>query len=138
MTWRRRPHKLTTVRLLCLVCVLSTVVVLVVTWLTPRTEESIVDAFYRKVRPPGLWRGAAERTGDEPERPAKALRRGAWLVLTTAASLYMLLIGFTKLMLPPPDSWLVTPWIFIALGVAIVPLWWRMLRAPDKDEPSPA
>ena len=123
---------------LLLMSVLSTAVVLVVTWLTPRTEESILDAFYRRVRPPGAWRGVAERVGDESERPARALRRGAWLVLTTAGSLYMLLIGITKLLLPPPDSWFLAPWMFIALGVAIVPLWWRMLRAPDKDEPSPA
>jgi Na+/proline symporter len=123
---------------LLLMSVLSTAVVLIVTWLTPRMEGSILDAFYRKVHPPGLWRAAAERVGDDPERPAKALRRGVWLVLSTAGSLYMLLIGITKLLLPPPDSWFVAPWIFIALGVAIAPLWWRRLRAPDKDEPSPA
>ncbi|MFQ5528379.1 MAG: sodium transporter, partial [Thermoanaerobaculia bacterium] len=119
---------------LLLMSVLSTVVVLVVTWVTPRTEESILDAFYRRVRPPGLWRPAAERTGDDPERPARALRRGAWLVLTTAASLYLLLIGFTKLLLPPPGSWVLAPWIWIALGVAVVPVWWRAFRKPEREE----
>ena len=113
----------------------STGVVLIVTWLTPRTDESVLDAFYRKVRPPGAWRSAAERTGDDPERPAKALRRGAWLVLTTAASLYLLLIGITKALLPPPDSSALTGWIFIALGLAAVPLWWRSLRSPG-DTPA--
>ncbi len=123
---------------LLLMSVLSTAVVLIVTWLTPRVEGSVLDAFYRKVRPPGWWRAAAERTGDEPGRPARALRRGAWLVASTAASLYLLLIGFTKLLLPPPDSWLLAPWLYIALGVAIVPLWWRRLRANDNDRPSAA
>jgi SSS family solute:Na+ symporter len=116
---------------LLLMSVLSTAVVLIVTWLTPRMDASVLDAFYRKVQPPGLWRAAAERVGDEPGRPARALRRGAWLVASTAGSLYLLLIGIAKLLLPPPDSSFLAPWILIALGVAIAPLWWRTLRAPE-------
>ncbi len=121
---------------LLLMSALSTAVVLVVTFATPRTDESILDAFYRRVRPPGLWRAAAARTGDDPGRPARALRRGAWMVLTVAGSLYLLLIGITKLLLPPPGSWGPTPWIYIALGVAVAPLWWRKLRPAEDTEPS--
>jgi hypothetical protein len=105
----------------------STLSVLLVTWLTPETEHSILDAFYRRVRPPGLWRRTAKRCGEDPERPGIALRRGSILVVSTALTIYLLLVGVIKLLLPAPGD---GPWmglVCLLVGLASIGLWrWRL------------
>ncbi len=118
---------------LALMSGLSTAVVLAVTWLTRSTDERVLDEFYRRVRPPGLWRRTAARTGGDPERPVRVFRRGAVLVLASGASLVALLVGVTKLRLPAPDAGGLAPWIWIAAAAAFVPVWWPRLRAADGE-----
>jgi Na+/proline symporter len=105
----------------------STLSVLLVTWLTPETEHSILDAFYRRVRPPGLWRRTAKRCGEDPERPGIALRRGSILVVSTALTIYLLLVGVIKLLLPAPGD---GPWmglVCLLVGLPSIGLWrWRL------------
>ena len=118
---------------LSLMAALSTGAMLVVTWLTPPVEPRVLGAFYERVRPPGLWRQTARRTGDDPERPGRAFRRGAYLVVTTAATIYLLLIGATKLLLPGPGESPLVAWGFVAAAAATVALWWRPLRRPESE-----
>jgi Na+/proline symporter len=112
------------VRLL-LMSLLSTLAVIAVALTTPCTEERVLDRFYRRVRPPGVWRRTALRAGEDPGEPGRAFRRGAYLVATTALSIYLLLTGVTKLLLPPPGAGRIAGWVLLVLGLASVALWWR-------------
>jgi Na+/proline symporter len=116
---------------LLLMAGVSTGVMLVVTWLTPATEAKRLDAFYERVHPPGLWRRAAERTGDDPARPGRLFLRGAYLVATTGITVYLLLIGVTKLLLPPPGEPAAVAWAYVLAATVTVGLWWRRFRRPS-------
>lgn len=124
---------------LALMSGLTTAVVLIVTWLTPRVDEEVIGEFYRRVHPPGLWRRTAKGAGEDPHEPARRFRHGAWLVSTTAASIFLALIGATKLMLPAPGmSWWV-PWLYLLAATAFAPLWLRAMRKrPSEVEGSHA
>jgi SSS family solute:Na+ symporter len=81
--------------------------------------------FYQRVDPPGFWRHTAEKLYVDARHPLEAFKEGAYLTLTTSLSVYFLLVGFGKLILPDPQSSMVHPWIYIFLGLASVGLWWR-------------
>ncbi|NOZ04569.1 MAG: Na+:solute symporter [FCB group bacterium] len=107
----------------------STAIVLIVTWLTPDTDKDVLDRFYQRVNPPGLWRKTAARLGMDVQSPGREFRQGAYLVLTTAATIYLLLVGIGKLMLPDPLGSSVAAWIYVLLGLASIPLWWKKVFA---------
>lgn len=87
---------------LLLMSSISTVVVIAVTLLTRPTAEGTLLQFYRQVDPPGFWKTSAEKLGLDPKRPIKAFKEGVYLTLTTSLSLYLLLVGFGKLIVPNP------------------------------------
>jgi Na+/proline symporter len=110
---------------LLLMASLSTAAVVAVTLLTPPTAEATRVAFYRRVDPPGWWSRTAERAGLDPARPMAAFRRGVWATLTASLSVYLLLVGLGQLLLPDPAGSRVLPWLLVAAGIGVVPLWWR-------------
>ncbi|MFQ6675080.1 MAG: sodium:solute symporter family protein [Fidelibacterota bacterium] len=117
---------------LLLMSVASTSVVLVVTLLTEETETSVLDTFYQRVEPPGWWRKTAQRLGHDPGRPARVFRRGVYLVLSTAATVFLLLIGVGKLLFPDPSGSGLPAWPFLVAGVATIGLWWKKVTAGNK------
>lgn len=119
---------------LLLMSVSSTLIVLGVTWLTPPTEETALNRFYQRVSPPGLWRKTAVRLGLDERRPGHALRIGTYLVLTTAATIFLLLVGIGKLLLTAPQSSHLTGWIYLLLGLASITLWWRKVMVQMNEE----
>ncbi|WP_168433456.1 sodium:solute symporter family transporter [Pontiella sulfatireligans] len=42
---------------------LMTVLVIVISYITPKDDPDVVDNFYRRIRPYGLWKEVSERTG---------------------------------------------------------------------------
>ena len=110
---------------LLLMSTLSTAVVLIVTWLTPATKESVLNEFFKRVNPPGLWRKTAIRVGADPNKPARDFRQGAYLVFTIGITIFLLLIGFGKLLLPYPGTSGLTAWVYITLGLVSIFPWWR-------------
>jgi Na+/proline symporter len=106
---------------------ISTIVVITVTLFTRPTSDNILLSFYKKVDPPGFWKKAAVKSGLDPNRSMKAFKKGAFLTVTTSLSLYLLLVGFGKLILPNPQSSITYAWIYIVLGLASIPLWWKKL-----------
>ncbi|MEX2584396.1 MAG: sodium:solute symporter family protein [Gemmatimonadota bacterium] len=108
-----------------------------ITFVTPSTDPAVLDSFYQRVHPFGLWRRTAARAGHHPNAPLAALRHRGAAVLVTAASLYLLLVGLGRLIIRPPDSSLFFSWLFTLAGLALVPFWWQaMLRdsfAIDRD-----
>jgi Na+/proline symporter len=118
---------------LLLMASISTAAVIVVTLLTPPTAEETLVRFYRRVDPPGFWRRTARRAGIDPARPMAALRRGAWLTVTMSLSVYLLLVGCGKLLLPAPGASAIVPWLLVAGGLSAVTLWWRGLFGDAGD-----
>lgn len=103
-----------------------------ITWVTPRTDRSVLVAFYERVRPYGWWRETALAAGDRPRAPIEQLHRRLRAIAACAASLFLLLIGCGRLLVQPPDASETWTWIFLFAGVAFVPLWWReMLGEAD-------
>ncbi|UCE67021.1 MAG: Na+:solute symporter [Candidatus Zixiibacteriota bacterium] len=112
---------------LLLMSSLSTIIVVTVTLLTRPTEESVLLEFYNRVKPPGFWKNTAAKSGNEKRRPMDDFKKGVYMTFTTSLSVYLLLVGFGKLILPAPESSPVLAWILIILGVASIGLWWRKL-----------
>ncbi|MDX1431063.1 MAG: sodium:solute symporter family protein [Gammaproteobacteria bacterium] len=112
----------------------STTAVIVVTLITPPTDAAVLEAFYRRVRPVGWWSRTARAAGDAPRTPLRALAATALDAAVCAVSLYALLIGFGTIIVhglaPGPLGWL-----SLALGLALVPVWWRALRRGAEPRP---
>lgn len=118
---------------LLLMSVLSTATVLIVTLLTPPTEERLLTKFYAKVKPSGLWRKTALSAELDPEIPGQEFKVGAVLVLTCGLSVFLLLTGLGKLMIPAPGSTPFLPLGFVLLGLALIPLWWKRAVGGDHE-----
>lgn len=121
---------------LLLMSSISTGVVITVTLLTRPTAESVLVEFYKRVDPPGFWEQTAETVGVDARRPIEAFKKGVYLTVVTSLSIYLLLVGFGKLILPNPTSSVVYSWFYIVLGVASVTLWWRRLFPPNTSAES--
>ncbi|MFQ6615139.1 MAG: sodium:solute symporter family protein [Fidelibacterota bacterium] len=114
---------------LLLMSVASTIVVLVVTLSTGETEPSVLDEFYGRVDPPGRWRKTAERMGLDPDKSGRVFREGAYLVLSTAATIFFLLVGLGKLLFPAPTGSSFSGWPYLLLGLAGTGFWWKKVRS---------
>jgi Na+/proline symporter len=113
---------------LLLMSSISTVVVVIVTLTTRRTDPSLLAAFYEKNRPPGFWQTSAARLGLEASVPVSSLKRGLYLAATTSLSIYLLLYGSSRLLLPLPGQSPAAAIVATTLGLASIGLWWRKQR----------
>ncbi|MFN4089204.1 MAG: sodium:solute symporter family protein [Alphaproteobacteria bacterium] len=116
----------------------TTAVALLATLLGPPSEDRVLIAFYRRVRPPGFWRRTAALAGDAPGEPVRALVRGVTAVAVTAASLFLLLVGLGRLTVGAPDPMHAVSWAMVAAGTALVPLWLRAARHRRPASPTHA
>jgi hypothetical protein len=112
---------------LLLMSSISTLVVITTTLITKPTSDKVLLSFYQKVDPPGFWQNSAKKLGMAPGQPIKALKNGIYLTITTSISLYLLLVGFGKLILPNPTDSFIYAWIYIIFGFASVLLWWKKI-----------
>ena len=120
------------VRLL-LMSLISTVVVVIVTLITPDTKHSVLDAFYRQINPIGFWSKTATRVGDPAKLPLKKLGSSLYDILISAVSLFSLLVGLGKLMFRPTSESVLLPLVLIVVGVALVPLWWKSVMSVAQE-----
>lgn len=100
-----------------------------VTFVTPRTDPAVLHEFYGRVHPFGWWSGTARSYGHDPRAPLLALRARLWAVAVTGSSLFLLLVGVGRTIVPPQGGFVVWPWVAIAGGSALIPVWWRYLTA---------
>jgi hypothetical protein len=108
---------------LALVVVASLGAAVGITFVTPLTDPKVLARFRAKVRPVGWWRTPA------PDGSVREFgRRLKWTGLMTV-SLFSILIGLVRILIPLP--WVSAWWGWGALvcGVILTPSWWRPLRA---------
>ncbi|MFZ5558981.1 MAG: sodium:solute symporter family protein [Pseudomonadota bacterium] len=110
---------------LAVMAAVSTAAVVATALLAPRTDAAVLDAFYRRVRPPGFWRETALRVGDSPAAARGRLREGLAATLLAALTVYLVLGGAVDLMLRLPGEAAWPAWTAIAAGLLATPLWWR-------------
>jgi SSS family solute:Na+ symporter len=104
-----------------------------ITYVTPPTRPEVLLSFYERVQPFGLWSRTAELAGDRPTAPLEALRRRLKALVLTAVSLFLLLLGVGRLMIPLPEVNHLWTWVFIIAGLALIPLWMRDLLQEDLE-----
>ena len=120
----------------------TTSAAILVTFITPATDDATLKHFYSRVRPFGFWRRAAMLNGVAGAVSVKALGTRLFAVAVTAVSLFSLLVGVGRLMFPPPDGSSVISWVCIAVGLLLVPVWLRIAMGHEfdsdpEDEPLP-
>jgi SSS family solute:Na+ symporter len=114
-----------------LMAVVTTTAAILVTFVTPPTDDDTLKAFYTRVRPYGLWGRTARLCGENSRSRLRALHQPAWAVAAGAVSLFSLLVGAGRLLFPTPETGALLTWLCIGLGLALVPVWLRHARAAD-------
>lgn len=112
---------------LLIMALVTTAAAIAITYVTPQTNRAVLLTFYQQVQPFGFWPTVAHEAGHRPEAPRHALWRQLRAVIATALSLFLLLLGCGRLMISPPGASAFWTWTFIAVGIALIPLWWRVL-----------
>ncbi|MCQ2028611.1 sodium:solute symporter family protein [Stutzerimonas zhaodongensis] len=111
----------------------TTSAAILVTFITPATDDATIKRFYRRVRPFGFWRNAAMLNGVAASVSIKALGTRLFAVAVTAVSLFSLLVGVGRLMFPPPGGSTTISWVCIAIGLLLIPVWLRIAIGRDFD-----
>lgn len=111
----------------------TTSAAILVTFVTPATDDATLKRFYHRVRPFGFWRHAASLNGVGAHVSRRALGTRLFAVAVTAVSLFSLLVGVGRLMFPPPDGNSLISWICLALGLLLVPVWLRIAMGHEFD-----
>ena len=75
------------------------------------------------------------RFGNGRARPRR-LAAALLAVAITGLSVFLTLVGLTRLLIPLPGSSLVLPWVFLAVGAALVPIWWTQLKQGPAGTPA--
>lgn len=111
----------------------TTSAAILVTFITPATDDATLKHFYLRVRPFGFWRRAARLNGVAGAVSIKALATRLAAVAVTAVSLFTLLVGVGRLMFPPPDGSSVISWVCLVVGLLLIPVWVRIAMGAEFD-----
>lgn len=127
---------------LSLMALVSTVAAAATALLTGGTDPAKLQAFYKRVKPVGFWGATAAALGEPPGDPRRRLGRAVLAIVETGLSVFFVLIGAGKLLVPAPGSSALVSWTFLIAGLALVPLWWRHMRTgpagtPDEGAAAP-
>ncbi len=132
LLWAFPEDDLEWIRLAAMVLVSTGGTVLVALASRP-TDRDVLVAFYRTVRPIGFWGATARAAGDEPASLRAALGSTLLATVACAASLFLTLIGVSKLILPLPDESWFLPVLCLLGGALLTPVWWRHLTSQTFD-----
>src|SRR5690606_16863755 len=116
-----------------IMALVTTSAAILVTLITPATDDATLKRLYRRVRPFGFLGHAAALNNVGGVVSAEALGTRLSAVAARGISLFTLLVGIGRLLLPAPESSPVISFACIAIGLALIPLWVRMALANDFD-----
>ncbi|MHB2155968.1 sodium:solute symporter family protein [Calditrichota bacterium GD2] len=111
----------------------STTAAIAVTFFTPKTDTSVLIKFYQKTRPMGFWRKTAVLVGDDATVPVKKLFKEIKITFFAAASLFLMLIGVGKLLIPTPGTSIFFPLLYLVIALILTPFWWREATSQPAD-----
>jgi hypothetical protein len=128
------------VRLL-IMAVLATAAAVAAALILGPERENVLQGFYRKAVPPGFWSPVARSLGME-DRGAAVLWRGSLMVAVSAVSLFCLLIAIGSWLCgSPAPPWAPSRTVYLAglaaLGLALVPIWWRAAFSRGRGSADP-
>lgn len=113
--------------------IVSTAATILAALATRPTDDDVLLAFYRSVRPVGFWGRTIALAGGDPASARRALVGKLVATLACGGSLFLVLVGVSKLILPlPGETWL-APVLLIAGAALFVPLWWGRLTTHAGD-----
>jgi len=115
------------------VALCSTTAAVAITVVTRDTKLEIRKAFYRQVRPMGLWRRTAESVDVDVDSPVERLGDGLKTTAIAAISVFAMLIGLGKLVVRPPEESILWALGFVVLSLALIPGWWRQAFGEHSD-----
>ena len=104
--------------------VVSTVAAVAAAFLAPETRADVRIRFYRRVRPAGLWTRTAEEAGLDRRHPVRVLARDLGTTVLAGLSLFFLLAGTGRILVPGPGDQPLISWGLVLGGAALIPLWW--------------
>jgi Na+/proline symporter len=117
-----------------LMALLSTAAAVGVTFVTPPTEQHVLSAFYRRVRPVGWWRTTALAAGDDPASPQRRMRRDTMFVFAGALSLFFMLVGLGRLLIRAPGDSVLVSLLFVGVSLGALPFWWSAITRREHDD----
>ncbi len=120
---------------LSLMALASTLAAIGVTFVTPANDPARLERFYRQVRPVGLWSRTAAALEEDPAEPRRRLWAALMAIAVTAISVFTVLVGAGKLLLPVPGGSSLLAWSLLLIGLALVPVWWRALKTGPAGTP---
>ena len=106
-----------------LMALLSTSAAVGITFVTPATEQRVLSAFYKRVKPVGWWRATAIANGDDGAGPLIRLRRDLMLVLTGSVSLLFMLVGLGRILVGAPGTSMLVSLLLICVSLGALPFW---------------
>jgi len=126
LLWAFPQDELEWIRLGTMV-VVSTAGTVLVALVTRPTDQAALVRFYEAVRPIGFWGKTAVRAGDDPAAVRAALAGSLLAALSCGASLFLVLVGISKLLLRLPGESILLPLLLLVAAALPAPLWWRHL-----------
>ncbi|WP_373047956.1 sodium:solute symporter family protein [Vulgatibacter sp.] len=98
---------------------LSAFVAVAIARFGPAEPAAKLDAFYRRVHPPGFWGPVAARCGHAPSHPRSKLKDGLVLTFGSALALFCALVGVGSLLFGSPAP-VFFPWRAGWIGLLFV------------------
>ena len=113
---------------LLIMSVSSTIIVIIVTYLTPPTNQKVLENFYKRVSPSGYWRKTAQHMGEDPKESIREFWGSMKIVALSGITIYALLVGISKLFFPQTDESVYLAIGLVILGLIPIPFWWKEAR----------
>ncbi len=105
--------------------------------LTAAVPAERLDDFYTRMRPPGFWGPVARRCALDPADSRRVFWFGMAATFAAAGSVFALIVGGTWILSAPAPFGLSSGmWsaICLAVGVGLIPVWYRLSRVGEGAE----
>lgn len=113
---------------LSLMGLISTMAVIGITFVTPKTDQKILNRFYKQVLPPGFWGNTAKASKLDPKHAISELQQGLLMTGITSASIFLAILGLGKLLMPIPGESLMFAGVCLLMSFALAVVWFARLK----------